>query len=84
MQYSNQQLILAVATGIGAYGGFPAAPAIFTKLTQNEIVQWALVFVLLYQGGGGQDVKLTAMITVAMYVVHMVLSKMEESSPQEQ
>ena len=84
MQYSNQQLILAVATGIGAYGGFPAAPPIFTKITQNEIVQWALVFVLLYQGGGSQDIKLTTMITVAMYVVHTILSNIEESSSQEQ
>lgn len=77
MQYSNQQIVLALATGIGAYGGFPTPPAAFSKLAQNEIVQWALVFVLLYQGGGSQDVKLTAMITVAMYVVHMVLKKME-------
>ena len=78
MQYSNQQIILALATGIGAYGGFPAAPACFTKLAQNEIVQWALVFVLLYQGGAGQDVKFAAMVTAAMYVVHMVCKKMEE------
>ena len=78
MQYSNSQIMLAVATGIGAYGGFPSPPAIFTKLTQHEIVQWALVFVLLYQGGAGQDVKFAAMVTVAMYVVHMVCKKMEE------
>jgi len=78
MQYSNDQMILALATGIGAYGGFPAAPAIFTRLAKHEIVQWALVFVLLYQGGAGQDIKFAAMVTVAMYVVHMVLNKMEE------
>ena len=84
MQYSNSQIILAVATGIGAYGGFPAAPAIFTKLTQHEIVQWALVFVLLYQGGAGQDVKFAAMVTAAMFVVHKVLNKMEEKEVEEQ
>lgn len=84
MQYTNQQIMLALATGIGAYGGFPAAPAAFTKLAQNEIVQWALVFVLLYQGGAGQDIKFAAMVTVAMYVVHMVLKKMEERNIQEQ
>lgn len=84
MEYTNQQIILALATGIGAYGGFPAAPAAFTKLAQHEIVQWALVFVLLYQGGAGQDVKFAAMVTVAMYVVHMVLKKMEEKHVEEQ
>jgi hypothetical protein len=78
MQYSNDQMILALATGIGAYGGFPTAPAIFNRLAKHEIVQWTLVFVLLYQGGAGQDIKFAAMATVAMYVVHMVLNKMEE------
>ena len=78
MEYTNQQIILALATGIGAYGGFPAAPKCFNKLAQHEIVQWALVFVLLYQGGAGQDVKFAAIVTVAMYVVHMILKKSEE------
>ena len=65
--YSHDQLIVTVATLLGAFGGFPEAPKVFTEITKHEIVQWALVFVLLFQGGAGQDVKLAAMMTAVAY-----------------
>ena len=55
--YTQEQWLLALATGIGAYGGFPKAPKAFEKFAKTELAQWTLVFVLLYQGGAGQDVK---------------------------
>ena len=70
MKYSVDQLVLAAATAVGAYGGLPAAPAAFTELTKNEMVQWFLVFVLIYQGGGAQDHKLTLLMTAAMFAAH--------------
>ena len=75
-QYTMSQYVLAIATLLGAFGGFPAAPKVFTNLAQNEIVQWGLVFVLLYQGGAGQDIKFAAMITGAAYVAVKVLNRM--------
>lgn len=72
--YDVNALVLVMATAIGAYGGFPTPPPAFQQLAQNELVQWGLVFVLCYQGGSGQDVKLAAMATVAMFALHKFLT----------
>lgn len=74
MGYTANQLILALATAIGAYGGFPTAPALFRQVASNEIAQWALVFVLVWQGGAGQDHKLALLITAAMYAANKALA----------
>jgi hypothetical protein len=74
-QYSNSQYILTAATLLGAFGGFPDAPEIFKKFTKNELVQWGLVFVLLYQGGSGQDIKLSLIVTVAAFLLHKYVSR---------
>ena len=75
MAFTDKQILLAFATAIGAYGGFPNAPAAFSLLTRYEIFQWFLVFVLIYQGGGGQDIKFSLMITAALYMVHVILDR---------
>jgi len=67
--YTGRQLLLPLATAIGAYGGFPRPPAMFTEITNNELGRYALLFVLVWQGGAGQDVKLALMITALLYVV---------------
>ena len=72
-KYSVQQMVLVMATAIGAFGGFPQPPRVFSSLAQNELVQWALVFVLCYQGGSGQDVKMAALATAVMYVAKKAL-----------
>lgn len=74
MGYDLQALVLVMATAVGAYGGFPSPPAPVASLMRNQLVQWALVFVLIYQGGSGQDVKLAALGTVMMFALHMFLS----------
>lgn len=73
-KYSVQQMVLVMATAIGAFGGFPQPPRVFSSLVQNELVQWALVFVLCYQGGSGQDVKMAALATAVMYVAKKALN----------
>jgi hypothetical protein len=75
--YSMSQYVLVIATLLGAFGGMPKAPRVFENLAQNEIVQWALVFVLLYQGGAGEDVKLALMVTGAAYGIHKYLVSFE-------
>lgn len=75
-KFSVNQMILVLATAIGAFGGFPTPPKMFTDLVKNEIVQWGLVFVLCYQGGAGQNVELAALATVVLYVAKKVLDNM--------
>lgn len=72
--YDINTLVLVMATVLGSYGGFPAPPAPLASLMQNQLVQWALVFVLAYQGGAGQDIKLAALGTAMLYALHMFLS----------
>ena len=73
MGYKGKDLILPLATAIGAYGGFPTPPAFFSQLTQNEMYRWALVFILVWQGGSGQDVKLALLVTALMYAIHKTM-----------
>jgi len=70
MGYKGKDLILPLATAIGAYGGFPNPPRFFSELTQNEMFRWALVFVLVWQGGSGQDAKLAVLVTALMFALH--------------
>ena len=70
MKYTNQQLVLAMATAVGAFGGFPEPPQAFNEMvTQNELFRYVLLFILVWQGGAGQDPKLAALITAAMYAI---------------
>ena len=55
-------------------GGFPQAPQFFQQLCQNELFQYFLVFVLVYQGGGRQDVGTALMVTIGLYLVAKILS----------
>ena len=70
MGYKGKDLILPLATAIGAYGGFPTPPKFFNELTQHEMFRWTLVFILIWQGGSGQDVKLAVLITALMFALH--------------
>lgn len=56
-----------------ASGGFPQAPAFFQRLCTNELFQYFLVFVLVYQGGGRQDVGVALMVTVGLFLVTRIL-----------
>lgn len=66
--------VLAIATAIGAWGGFPAAPQWFVDLTDpagtpNELFQYVLVFLLIYQGGGGRSMLFSLIMTIIVYLV---------------
>lgn len=66
--------ILPIATGLGAFGGFPQAPAIFQELTKNELFQFLMLFVLIWQGGGGQDVAVAGITTLGFFIVMKLLA----------
>jgi len=71
--FSQDQLILAAATAISAFSRFPQIPRSLERIYENELVQWALVFILLWQGGGGKNAELSLLMTVVFYVVFKVL-----------
>ena len=51
---------------------FSKAPPAFERFAKTELAQWTLVFVLLYQGGAGQDIKFALAATLAMYALHHI------------
>jgi len=69
-----KDIIHPLATVIGAWGGFPKPPAFFARLSKNELFQYFLVFVLVYQGGGSEDVATSLMLTVGLYLVTKILN----------
>lgn len=74
MQYKTKQIVLALATGVGAWGGFPSPPQSFIDFfANNEIARYILVFILVWQGGGGQDPKLSLLITGAIFALAKAL-----------
>lgn len=64
-----QKWILPAATAVGAWGGFPEPPRMFKNLVKNEIFQYLLVAVLVWQGGGQQNLRVALTIAVAMYLL---------------
>lgn len=65
-------VLLAIATALGAWGGFPEPPNWFSKFVNTKMSQYALVFVLIYQGGSSQNWKLAFAITSILYIIsHM-------------
>ena len=73
--YPTKDLILAVSTGLLAYGGWPEPPRQFKELTNNVFFKWFLVFNLIWQGGANQDPKLAVLITATMFSLSNNLSK---------
>jgi len=66
--------ILPIATALGAFGGFPEAPAFFKTMAKNELFQYLMLFVLVWQGGSGQDVAVAGIVTVAVFIVNKLLA----------
>ena len=73
--YSRKQIALAFATLIGAFGGFPEPPRQFTELARNEWFRWLMVAILVFQGAGGQDPRLAAVVTAIGYVAYKFLER---------
>ena len=73
--YSRKQIALAFATLIGAFGGFPEPPRQFTELARNEWFRWLMIAVLVFQGAGGQDPRLAAVVTAIGYAAYKFLER---------
>jgi len=77
MALKLDQYVLPLATAVGAFGGFPKPPALFSRLADNEIFQHLLLFVLIWQGGSGQNARKAAITTLMVYVGTKVLDMLE-------
>ena len=61
--------ILAIFTALGAYGGFPKAPEWWNKITEYQIVQFLILWILVYQGGGNQEILWSLVVALIIYVL---------------
>lgn len=61
--------VLPLATGLIAWGGYPHPPDAFINLTQYELFRYALLFILIWQGGAQQDLKTAFIATAIFYFV---------------
>lgn len=69
-----------LATSIGMLGGFPQPPKIFLQFVEDyPILQWALVFVLIYQGMGGGDMYWSAIGVGATFLLYKVMDYVTEN-----
>lgn len=77
MEYGVFKVLFGLATMIGAFGGFPEPPHAFSALAQYQVFQWGLLFVLIFQGGGGADPLLSAMVTGATFLLYKAVRMFE-------
>ena len=73
--------ILPMATAIGAFGGFPTPPQFFQDLAGNEIFQWLMVLNLIWQGGGGQNIRVSLIATLALFIGSKLFQLREVAAP---
>uniref|UniRef100_A0A6C0J4B9 Uncharacterized protein n=1 Tax=viral metagenome TaxID=1070528 RepID=A0A6C0J4B9_9ZZZZ len=82
---SVKTIVVALATAIGAWGGFPKTPLKVQKFfDDNEFVRYFLVWILIWQGGSDQNWKLATVITLLMYGITLALKeKVKEKTVEE-
>ena len=73
MEYLNtDSLMLPLMTGAVAISRWPTNQ-FFVELGKYEIYQYLCLFVLIYQGGGGQNLTLSAVATLVFFTVYKIL-----------
>tara|TARA_B100000886_G_C19993064_1_gene314861 strand:- start:81 stop:380 length:300 start_codon:yes stop_codon:yes gene_type:complete len=65
---------LAIATALGAYGGFPSAPLWWRKITQYKITQFMTLWLLVYQGGGKGELLWTTLVSAIVFFLMSLFS----------
>lgn len=77
MSFLNKSTVawqLAIATALGAYGGFPSAPLWWRKITQYKITQFMTLWLLVYQGGGKGELLWTTLVSAIVYFLMSLFS----------
>ncbi|KAF6252160.1 hypothetical protein COO60DRAFT_1644285 [Scenedesmus sp. NREL 46B-D3] len=71
------QILGPLATVIGAAGCFPAPPKVFASIAERyPLLQWGLVYVLVWQGQGNRDEWVALWATAALYLIFRVLKSL--------
>ena len=71
-------MVGVLGTAIGAFGLMPPPPKMLVDVVQKyPILQWALMYVLIWQGSGGYDEKLSLFGTAVVYVIYKVMKSYE-------
>lgn len=59
-----------IATALGAWGGFPSPPKFWLDLIQSsELFKYFTMFILIWQGGGGTNARVSLAVTVLLYII---------------
>ena len=67
-------LMLPLATAVGAWGGFGEPPQKVKEfMDENEWSKYLFLAILIWQGGGGQNVEKTMMAVVAFMLISSML-----------
>lgn len=73
-------VLFASATAIGHYGGFPRPPYLLQYAVDNyKFLRWALLFVLIWQGGASKSktsmehFTTTLLIVTSFFFLRMIL-----------
>ena len=61
--------LMVAATGLGAFGNFQSAPKWFSRMGASRIIQVLVMFVLLFQGGGGADPLISMVGAIVIYLL---------------
>jgi hypothetical protein len=69
---------VAIFTCIGALGGFPKLPKIIERIFENKLINWLMVYILIYQGGGNENIIVSSVITIILYIIFMLLYKYDK------
>jgi hypothetical protein len=73
-------MIGLLGTGVGAFGGLPQPPKLFIDITQRyELLQWVLVYVLIWQGAGGYDEYLSLLGTLVLFILYKLVERMSDN-----
>ena len=92
--YSAGKFLLPMATLLGAWGGFPDPPRSFVWLTKTlpygkYFFNWLMIFILVFQGGGGKDPKLSflasgiffAFVQLIRYIENLIVPEKKTPVP---
>lgn len=78
MNYLNTQSMgLPFLTLVGSLGGFPEAPESFKLMAKQRWFQFALLYILSYQGGAGQD-PTKAAVSAGIFLIALQMLKAKE------
>lgn len=76
-KHAGKMFWLNIATAVGIYGGFPRAPKVIKRILKKEFMGYAMTAILIYQGGGEQNLRLAMELAILLYFVNHALYRFD-------